>query len=420
MSKQETGALAGVDYSSPIVKYRGSRVAELTRIISHSRQLYIDPLIAIDTYYTLYLPAPVLRESSGVESLGIMQSILGTTSGIKLRAKTILDSFMSSIAAAIILSKIYTSRDSLEQGLKPHGGQRGDSRVISEDLLADVLSDVEEISRIRSALEGSEPGTISVESMEDYALDLIKLAKDADVKPLLNALTSIREYGFSKSRRDIRSKRGEKRGYEIGVDFERIVPRDVFLDDELFLFKLVQGRLLLYSKYIVESSGPIYLLVDKSGSMEGEKMLWAKALALALYTKVLREKRPFYVRFFDSQPHRLHYIGRTPDSRSAVRLFEYIAKMKSAGGTDITRAVVTALMDIQVHGVKESSIVLVTDGIDRVIERPIREGLKKTSSSLLVVMIKGENDSLKVLAKEYFSVVKLSNDEVLRVVKSID
>jgi len=172
MSKQETGALAGVDYSSPIVKYRGSRVAELTRIISHSRQLHIDPLIAIDTYYTLYLPAPVLRESSGFESLGIIQSILGTTSGIKLRAKTILDSFMSSVAAAIILSKIYTSRDSLEQGLKPHGGQRGDSRVISEDLLADVLSDVEEISRVRSALEGSEPGTISVESMEDYALRL--------------------------------------------------------------------------------------------------------------------------------------------------------------------------------------------------------------------------------------------------------
>jgi uncharacterized protein with von Willebrand factor type A (vWA) domain len=152
--------------------------------------------------------------------------------------------------------------------------------------------------------------------------------------------------------------------------------------------------------------------------MEGEKIKWAKALALAVYTKCVRSKRAFYIRFFNSQPHQLRGVSERPSYLDAIKLFEYIAKMRSAGGTDITRALMTALRDLE-RLKRSPTLVLVTDGIDRVAERPLEEALARTGVELLVVMIKGDNESLKALANHYFKVVKLEDREILRVVRLV-
>ncbi|MEM0368547.1 MAG: hypothetical protein QXN57_03795 [Desulfurococcaceae archaeon] len=72
------------------------------------------------------------------------------------------------------------------------------------------------------------------------------------------------------------------------------------------------------------------------------------------------------------------------------------------------------------NGLKWATLVLITDGVDRVSEKPIREGLRKTQSSLITVMIKGDNWNLKVLSKEYLKAVKLDGVEILRVIKAVD
>jgi len=106
--------------------------------------------------------------------------------------------------------------------------------------------------------------------------------------------------------------------------------------------------------------------------------------------------------------------------KDVTSLFEYIARMKNAGGTDISRALVTALRDLIEKRIQHASIVLVTDGIDRITERTLREALKKTSSRLITVMIKGDNESLKRISTIYLKAVELSQSEVIRVVKAID
>ena len=153
--------------------------------------------------------------------------------------------------------------------------------------------------------------------------------------------------------------------------------------------------------------------------MSGEKILWAKAVALALYMRALRLRREFSVRFFDSQPYSLHSLKKRPRVSEAVALFEYIARVKSSGGTDITRALLTALQDISSKKAKENTIVLITDGIDRVAEKPIRLMLDKTKSKLIVVMVMGDNKSLEKLADTYLKVVKLDQGEILKVIKAV-
>ncbi|MEM4583064.1 MAG: hypothetical protein QXD50_04310, partial [Desulfurococcaceae archaeon] len=84
------------------------------------------------------------------------------------------------------------------------------------------------------------------------------------------------------------------------------------------------------------------------------------------------------------------------------------------------RAVVNVLLDMSRNGLKWATLVLITDGVDRVSEKPIREGLRKTQSSLITVMIKGDNWNLKALSKEYLKAVKLDGVEILRVIKAVD
>lgn len=416
-----SGVLRGLDYGSPLVKYRGEKVLKLVQLLTQPPgSAGIDPVLAIDTYYALYLPAPLVDESSGNElSKLVVKAIISSETGQRLRAKTVLDNLMSTIASVLYLVKLQerSSQTRAENGPKHSLGALAET---AEQTISDVLSEVEDVSRVRLALEGFEPGTVSVFTLEDYSLELLRLAREADVKAILDVVMGIRDWRAFSARNYRRFKRGEKLGYEHGADIERMSPRNLLYGEDVFYTRLAEGRLLLYSKVLKESAGPLYVLLDKSGSMEGEKMTWAKAVALAVYIKAIRARREFCVRFFDSQPYNLMRVSKNPKSSEAIRVFEYLARVKSAGGTDITRALLTALADIEQNHLTGSSVVLITDGIDRVSGHPIKQALKKTRSFLVTVMVKGDNTSLAELSTEYLKVVKLDREEILKVVKALD
>jgi len=414
------GALRGVEYLNPLTQYRGLKVKKLAEALSGSSLRLGDPVL-IDTYYSLYLPAPVLNEeSTNVLCKLIVNTILNSTIGQRIRVKTVLEPFLSTIGAALFITE-YVKQSSM----RPLEPSEGHSRSIEShsDLIEKTLEstsrELERFIEVKRVVEGLEPGTLSVFSTEDYGLDLLRLARSADVMAILNALREIKADDIGSLRDYIVFKRGEKMGFELGFDVERLAPRSLTYPEELFYTRLAQRRLLLYTKMTRRKPGGVYVLVDKSGSMSGEKILWAKAVTLALYMKTLRSRRDFRVRFFNSQPYSLHSINRKPRASEVVALFEYIARVKSSGGTDITRALLTALQDISVEESKESTIVLITDGIDRVSEKPVKLMLEKTKSRLIVVMVMGDNKSLEKLADTYLRVVKLDRGEVLKVVKAV-
>ncbi|MEM4487864.1 MAG: VWA domain-containing protein [Desulfurococcaceae archaeon] len=421
MSGKETGALRGINYDELIIKYRGDRVVKLSEILL-SRGKTIPRTAGIDTFYSLYLPAPILNETSTCELCkAIVKTLTNTTEGVRLRTRSMLDTLLSTLTAAVYLSRLF-EKFRVEEHLKGGHNSLRYEKIMNDakEAAYEVLSEVENISRVRSALEGLHPGSISIFSTEDYSLELLRLAKVTDIKKIIEMLEGIKQCDIATSRRSRPFKKGERQGFVLGSDVERIVPSNFLYSDDVFYTRLAQGRLLLYSKTIEESMGSIYVLLDKSGSMEGEKILWAKAVALALYMKALRGGRDFYIRFFDSQPYSLMNVRRKPTSKDATKVFEYIARIKSAGGTDITRALVTATSDLSSNLIKGSTIVLVTDGIDRVFESPLKRNLKKSDTKLITVMIKGENKSLLALSKEYLKVVKLSREDIIQVIKAVD
>lgn len=421
MKTARKGVLKGIDYDSLLVRYRARKVLKIASLLTSRGLENVHDSLAADLYYVFYLPAPIVDEDKRNEFVkSIIDPLLTTTTGSLIRSRTILDSFMSTLSASVYLLKISEREHS---PAREDIATRTDTLPTREDvekLLKGMLDELERVSQLRSISEGLLPGSASIDSIEEYSFELLKLARNADIQKLLNLLKGLKQRGLLEHRKQRYTRRGEKTGYELGNDLERIAPRGIVLDDEIFYFKLVEGKLLLYKKSIEEAFGPMYLLIDKSGSMEDDKILWAKALGLALYMKSTKEFRELYLRFFDSQPHRMVKVGKKLRTRDITSLLEYIARVKNAGGTDITRALLTALLDINKLGLKDCSIILISDGIDRVSIDSIRREISRAKSRLYTVMIKGDNHNLKVLSDGYFQAIRLNNEEILRVVKMIE
>lgn len=413
-----TGFLKGIDYGDPVVKYRGWRVRRLAEKLA-GRRLNLQGALAVDVFYILYLPAPVPREGAGEPGREIIEALLDSPNLPVIRGKTLMDSFTSSIAAAVFLSEVKMLEAALGH---TQGAGRGvdysEARRIVERALTTVSMDVENVKMLKSIAEGLEPGSLSQLSFEEDAVEVLRLARDVDARRILEVLRGLKpwELGIEKRRR--RFKHGEITGYEYGRDIERVAPSNLALPEDVFYIKYLQRRLLLYEKAVEESMGPIYVLLDKSGSMDGTKITWGKAVAVSLYLKAVRTGREFYIRFFDSQPYPLLRVRRRPRPGEALRLIDHVVRVKGAGGTDISRAIITACTDIRTGSAgRESDIVLITDGVDRIAESMVRLNLKKADARLITVMVMGDNDGLKRVSQKYMSVEKLDRESMLRVIE---
>ncbi|RLG79047.1 MAG: hypothetical protein DRO10_01225 [Thermoprotei archaeon] len=423
------GNLKGVNYGDPISLYRGEKVVYLAKRLwpKLSEKLRLE--FAIDLFYTLYLPYPLLRPASEVEperarEYYILRTLIDSEDFHALKIYTIGNTTSATLLSASLIDHIgkELEREGLseggegEEGSEAHGNvaravRRALKKVMKES------STLRKIERLMST--GLEAGKGSTLDLEESGEDVIKLARNTDLEKLLEILSIMPDINRKIKRRYDPFSRGEFRGYDIGKDLERIVPTELMLPKIYFKIKYLESKLLLYEKVLSRSSGPVYLLTDKSGSMEGEKMLWAKATSIALFMRSRRERRDFYMRFFDGLPHELIKVSRRSKPREVVRFLEYLSKVKGGGGTDITKAIVRACDDIKGgHVGKTSDIIIITDGEDNIADGIIRRKLRLSNARLVAVMILGENRDLRSVSENYLRALRLSKEEIIRVVEA--
>lgn len=564
------GVLKNINYKDPLVRYRGQKVYRLAKIIADDKPIPLDINAVIDVFYTFYLPYPILREDVGRDKFvayQLIKSMLNSEHIHDIRCRTVADSLMSSIAASIFISELeremrrQIARSMFREGVTRRDLLRGEvplDRVV-EKAMETTKKDVSEARKLRLLIEGQQPGSVSMISFDEYVPEIIKLARNVEVKKILDIIAGVKPWSINIPRKKYRSKHGEITGYELGKDIERIVPSNLALPDELFYLRFLEGKLLLHQKVLTQSHGPLYVLLDKclpqhtmvlmenlderpidelkpgdrlvsisfgkgisrslarvvkiydngvreiyriktvrgyleatgnhripvytwnyglrikrvneivhgdyllridhdhiyfervigveetcyrervydividrhhffladgyvvhnSGSMDGIKITWAKAVALSLYLRALKEHREFYFRFFDSVPYPLAKIGKKPNIKQTLKLIEYIAMVRGSGGTDISRALLLACNDIR-SGVTKgvSDIILITDGVDRIAEQLVNYNLKKANARLISVMIFGDNKSLRRISTKYFTVKKLDDREILKIIEA--
>jgi len=450
---EEEGFLRGILYNDPLVRYRGERISyTLKKLVG--RDLQIDENFLIDIYYIHYLPMPILRVKEEIPKgkdimYKFVEMMLNSPLVEENRNYSMVNSAVSmALSVSYVqnlieeLEKIKRTSQSQEERemaeqllnglMKGGGGKEGHQqqlqneqqleklmKQVNDKALSKAIEDAEAVRNLQKIVGGNSAGTGSILNFEGEIHEVLRLARNTEIKKILEFLSGMPRLGSFTKKKTTRFPRGELYGYEEGSDLERIVSSELALPEELFYVKLAESQLLLYQKRIKEVLGPIYLLLDKSGSMDGEKILWAKAVALALYSRARRENRDFYIRFFDNIPYPLIKVSKNAKSKDVVKMIEYIGKIRGGGGTDISRSIISACEDIKEGHVKGvSEIILLTDGEDKIAETTVRKSLKEANSTLITVMIRGDNADLRRVSDEYLVVYKLDHEDLLRVVEA--
>jgi len=385
-----------------LAEARLEKIERLARGLGDLRQL------ALEVFHSLYLLNTELAEerlSARAELRGIAEATRPLRENAEVRKHTVLDENLSAYLAAEIVKQVadeLEARNLLKRGRGGCSCQLGD-RAVAEAVKEAVARAGEELSKMasRGSLERMKDAFEAVDRLVGYSAgsghsvefdEKVELAKILSKYKVL--LSNLRE--ALKPREEVKGLEGgsvEFKGYQVGGDISKLRPLELAYPDDLLDYRLATGTYATraYKEGTAGRRGRRYIvLIDKSGSMRGEKLEWAKAVSLALVTR--RGVDDVGVMFFDSSVY--------PDSplwvkSNLVESLKKIASVEAKGGTRIELAITEASKH-------DADILLITDGIDDVSAERLKKALK--GRRLIVFYIDGWNAELAKAAHKMYEV----------------
>ena len=421
-------------------------------------------VLATDAYYTHYSVVPLIRSSENPDNIlenarKFFKEYVESNDYKRIKPLTTLNDDMSKIYALALaksvimkirdelnkkgegdkldkLSEIYTDilmnqgSNALENGTYQLSNEQKqvvqqvidavNKHVDMQRVMASAIADAEnatknadEVMKLMGGKEaGKEPGTF--EKVLGLTLETLW---NVDFRSIITTAGKIAEsmphfVSISKER----DKHGDELyGYRTTRKPWEALARDLALPDEVFEAKLMSNGLLAREK-VVTKEGAYYVIIDKSGSMSGEKTKWARSVALAIFKLARMKGRKYFLRFFDFVVH--------PDEpiSDPYEVLSHILDIESSGGTSIDTALTTALNDLRERKLSEftNTVIIITDGEDEV-TIPV-EAFKENNAQLVAIMIQGDNRTLKELAVKtggkYLKAV-LDREGALKVIEEV-
>lgn len=221
-----------------------------------------------------------------------------------------------------------------------------------------------------AAAWGVEPG----ELRRMDAQERLKLAKKLNTpyfRKIADIFGPMKNMMWAEQKRRVEWAKEEIHDVTIGSDIGRLLPQEMLnlsnpVTKQDFFRRHAEGKLLQYEMRgeIPLSRGGIIFCEDGSGSMEGEKELWAKGVMLCLLHLARKQKRPFHLIHFGS-PGQVQVISfENPSDYSFDKIVE-AAELFFNGGTDFHTPMNEALEILRSQfsklGHVKSDIVFCTD-----------------------------------------------------------
>ncbi|RLF90982.1 hypothetical protein DRN43_00630 [Thermococci archaeon] len=222
---------------------------------------------------------------------------------------------------------------------------------------------------------GLEPG--SPETLENIKqkLEMAQMfLQDEKLQKIIQMAGKYKRLALSIKKQKIEQVSSEIYSIRRDADVNRLLPSEIAKLAvpelrSLFLMDLMNGKLLSYEIKAKEKmgKGPVIVLIDNSGSMEGEKEIWSKAVAIGIFTTCYQEGRKFIGIHFSSRYDPLITIEIDPSQSREIpsKIYKFISRF-IGGGTDFEKPLNRALEIIQSEGMKKADIIMITDGISTV------------------------------------------------------
>jgi len=237
------------------------------------------------------------------------------------------------------------------------------------------LEEAAEQGKEDAQLIASLPGVGPGERQKLNPEDALKLASMFKENPMLMQVAEmvgriLRDMRFKRARR-ITGGREEVVDVELGNEPELLLPSEKMLlldpTTELeFMRRFEERALLQYQQQGTEEAGfgPLIILRDESGSMGGQKLVWATAVTLALIAIARKEKRDAAVIGFASSGEQETWTFAHNELFDPATVVDMAAHFFN-GGTDATPAFKLAQDWTGTMTFNKADIVHISDGIDR-------------------------------------------------------
>lgn len=251
--------------------------------------------------------------------------------------------------------------------------EMGDSqnavRQIMKNALAKAADDYEAMNAVAS-MWGLDPGEL-VRLPAEKRLDLARRMNNERFRRMADLFGPMERLMHAEQRRRVNNIPEEVYDIGIGADLERLLPVEygklTHPVRRLEFYKdFTEGRLLQYEMrgHDIVARGGIVVCIDNSGSMQGDRELWAKAVGLCLLHLSREQNRNFYGIHFGSYSE-LMVFDFESEGYDLDRIIEY-AEFFFNGGTNFERPLSVALdkltAEYAANGAVDADIVFITDG----------------------------------------------------------
>jgi uncharacterized protein with von Willebrand factor type A (vWA) domain len=161
------------------------------------------------------------------------------------------------------------------------------------------------------------------------------------------------------------------------------------VDEDLWDMRFMDRQALGVERISPEPKhkGDLVVLVDKSGSMGGQRIEWARAMALAAIQRATKDGRRWVLAMYSG-------TGDIKVSTSE-RSFEHAMRTMSVdagGGTDTNWAMHHVLTQTDLRGLKDPDILLVTDGDWEPLHEDTLGEMNKLKMRLFIVQLEGHSE----------------------------
>jgi len=253
---------------------------------------------------------------------------------------------------------------------QPDDGLRRSARVAC----GKAATAIEELRELMEGLEnvsfGHVPGTQSgargsYTEREGVQLLASRLRDNAHLRRIAQLAGRFKRIAASKRRSRTRHGADEIVDVEQGSEIGRLLPGELAAllhprTKLAALRNLTERQCLQYRLEGTETlgRGPLVVAIDKSGSMDGTKDVWATAVALALLDTAQSERRPFGLLCFDGAVKH-ESVVMPGEGLPEAGLF-----VPADGGTDIGKVFARGLDIVEQRGsgLRTADIVLISDG----------------------------------------------------------
>ncbi len=284
----------------------------------------------------------------------------------RLAAECLGDPMAAGTAVESLMAELKPQIPQGQDGKPPAAIRRGIGRACEKasqavDELRETMEGLADVG-LMPGTETAAGGAMSARTVRALAA---RLRSDARLKQIALLAGRFKRIAASKRRQKYRHGADEIADVEVGAELGRLLPAE--------LVKLANRRLRpALMRNLIERSalqyqlvgneplgkGPLVVLLDKSGSMDGPRDVWATALALALLDQAHRERRMFALICFDAGV-KFEAVVKAGETLPEKGLF-----VSCAGGTEIAVAATRGLDLIASDQgkLKQADLVLVTDG----------------------------------------------------------